>query len=206
MIRQAETKDIADITKLHYMAGRKMFQYYLASDEATSSALLRLLVSKPDTPFSRDFFWIYEEEETAKGVISLYPGGNMKSLERNIGRYGKEMMQIAGLWATIKMSARGSLNRYMPGINDNELYIQALAVYPDFRGQGIGSSLLGFASDNAKKNRFGNLALLVETTNKPAIKLYEKNGFQIVATREFKKKVQKHDLIGIHKMIADIAP
>ena len=89
MIRQAEARDIADITELHYMAGQEMFQYYLASDEAVSRELLQLLVSKPDTPFSGDFFWIYEEEETVKAAISVFPGGKMEGLERNISRYGR---------------------------------------------------------------------------------------------------------------------
>jgi len=73
---------------------------------------------------------VNEENGTIKGAISIFPGEEEKLLEKNIGKYGKELAQIMGFFAVVKMIFRSSLNKILPTINDDELYIQALAVFP----------------------------------------------------------------------------
>lgn len=58
--------------------------------------------------------------------------------------------------------------------------IRALFVLPDFRGKGIGKSLLQFLLSKAK----GETVLYVAKTNAPAKKFYNKFGFKI--TDEFR--------------------
>jgi len=58
-------------------------------------------------------------------------------------------------------------------------YIKSIAVWPDFRGSGIGSGLLSFAEDLFRgKARF--IFICVSSFNHRARKLYEKYGFQAV--------------------------
>ena len=61
-------------------------------------------------------------------------------------------------------------------------YIKSIAVWPEYRGGGIGSALLGFAEGLFRgKARF--IFICVSSFNHRARKLYEKYGFQKVGVR-----------------------
>jgi ribosomal protein S18 acetylase RimI-like enzyme len=62
-------------------------------------------------------------------------------------------------------------------------YIKSIAVYPGFRGQGIGTKLLSFAED-LFRNDSRHIFICVSSFNHRARKLYEKCGYQ--AAGEFK--------------------
>ena len=204
MIRKAEGKDKADICKLHYMAGEHFFKYFLASTKATALKILDRLYEPPDTIFSKDFFWVHEDHGTIRGAISFFPGMNKKLYEENIGKQGKELAQIAGYLTAIKMMLRGSLHKYMPPIYDDELYIQALAVFPQHRGQRVASALLHHALEYANQQQLPKVSLLVEIPNEHARMVYQQYGFRITMTQQFKRKYRKHKLYGVHKMVAEV--
>jgi ribosomal protein S18 acetylase RimI-like enzyme len=203
VIRKAELKDKTDISRLHYMAAPNIFNYFFAGTK-TALAVLDRLYEKPDTIFSKDFFWVNEENGTIKGAISIFPGKEEKLLEKNIGKYGKELAQIMGFFTAVKMIFRGSLSKYFPTINDDELYIQALAVFPEYRGQRIASPLLRHAFGYARQIKLARVSLLVETPNEHAVMVYKKYGFRITTTQTFKSNYRKHRLYGIHKVVAEV--
>lgn len=62
--------------------------------------------------------------------------------------------------------------------------IRTLAVHPDYLKRGIGSSLLDFSIEQAKKDGMNALRLDVYEKNLPAIRLYERHGFKYVATAD----------------------
>jgi len=82
--------------------------------------------------------------------------------------------------------------------------IQAISVFPEYRGQSIASKLLKHSFSHAKKQNIPKVALLVEIQNEHALNVYKKYGFHIVSTHEFKEKYRKHKLIGVHKMIKEV--
>lgn len=57
------------------------------------------------------------------------------------------------------------------------LYLDRLAVSPVYAGQGIGSRMLTLARQTAQAQGAQQLRLFVVQENRPAIRLYEKNGF-----------------------------
>ncbi len=59
-------------------------------------------------------------------------------------------------------------------------YICAMAFFPEFRGQGLGTKLLAIARSQAQGRGFNELSLLVFEQNTDAVRLYERNGFKIV--------------------------
>lgn len=203
MIRGAELKDKTDISRLHYMAAPNIFNYFFAGAK-TALEILDRLYEKPGTIFSRDFFWVNEENGTIKGAISIFPGKEKKLLEKNIGKYGKELSQIMGFFTAVKMMFRSSLNKFLPPINDDELYIQALAVFSEYRGQRIASPLLRYAFDYARQIKLTRVSLLVEIPNEHAVMVYKKYGFRIINTKKFKSKYRKHRLVGVHKVVAEV--
>jgi ribosomal protein S18 acetylase RimI-like enzyme len=204
MIRKAVSKDKADISKLHYMAGEHFFNYFFSSTKTTALQILDRLYAPSDTIFSKDFFWVYEDQGIIRGVISLFPGMDKKFLEENIGKQGKELARIAGYFTALKMLFRGSLHNYMPPIYDDELYIQALAVYPQYRDQRVASALLHHAFQYANEQQLPKVSLLVEIPNEHARMVYTHYGFRITMTQQFKPKYQKHKLYGVHKMVAKV--
>ena len=62
-------------------------------------------------------------------------------------------------------------------------FLMAIAVYPDFRQQGLGSALLEAAIEAARKSGVGRIALTVSTVNDAACRLYQRHGFRETARR-----------------------
>lgn len=62
-------------------------------------------------------------------------------------------------------------------------YVNAVATAPEFRGRGIGSRLMGLAEQLAGKSGAGRLSLIVAEANRGAVLLYERLGYETVATR-----------------------
>jgi ribosomal protein S18 acetylase RimI-like enzyme len=204
MIRKAEGKDKAEICKLHYMAGQHFFNYFFPIPKTIALKMLARLYDPPDTIFSRDFSWVHEDHGTIRGAISLFPGRDKELFEKNIGSHGKELAHLAGFFPTMKMMLRGSLHAYMPPIDDDELYIQALAVFPNYRGHRVASALLRHAFEHARQQQLPKVCLLVEISNEHAIMVYKHYGFRIAMTQHFKRKYRKHKLYGVHKMVAEV--
>lgn len=59
-------------------------------------------------------------------------------------------------------------------------YICAMALFPEFRGQGLGTKLLAIARSQAQDGGFNELSLLVFEQNTGAVRLYERNGFETI--------------------------
>ncbi len=59
-------------------------------------------------------------------------------------------------------------------------YICAMAVFPGYRGQGIGTGFLGIARRQAVEHAFDRLSLVGFEQNEGAVRLYKRHGFEIV--------------------------
>lgn len=61
---------------------------------------------------------------------------------------------------------------------DDSYYICGMALFPEYRGQGIGSELLALAEVHAEEKGFAKLSLIVFEQNDGARRLYERNGYR----------------------------
>jgi len=205
MIRKAEVNDKIKVSELYYVSGPNICKYCFASDEKTTLGLIKMLYGKPENPFSREYYWIYEDDGVIKGMLVGFPGMDMHQLEKNISHYGKEMFKIAGFRACMQMMAHElSLHNYMPPIKDDEFYIQSLAVFPEFRGQKISSALVKCIKEYAHSKEFAKLSLVAESDNRHAIKVYEKFGFVCADETILPRKFHKKHLSGFCKMVLRI--
>lgn len=66
-------------------------------------------------------------------------------------------------------------------------YVNVLAAYPEFRGQGLGSLLLDVAAQQARDNGARGEAIIVSDANHGARRLYERSGYRTVAERPMVK-------------------
>lgn len=66
--------------------------------------------------------------------------------------------------------------------------IHALAVSPDFHGNGIGKSMVKFCLDYSKNNGYKGLRLDAVPGNTPARRMYEGLGFRFAGERDLKRE------------------
>ncbi|MEM1310311.1 MAG: GNAT family N-acetyltransferase [Cyanobacteria bacterium P01_H01_bin.153] len=62
----------------------------------------------------------------------------------------------------------------------NSWYICALAVFPEYRRQGIGVQLLDLAFNQARDRNFPSVSLLCFEQNTGALRLYQRYGFRVI--------------------------
>jgi ribosomal protein S18 acetylase RimI-like enzyme len=74
----------------------------------------------------------------------------------------------------------------------NTWYVHVLAAYPECRGKGQGSALLGLADGFAKSAGNAGLSLIVSDTNLGARRLYESCGYRELAHRKMVKEQWRH--------------
>jgi ribosomal protein S18 acetylase RimI-like enzyme len=63
------------------------------------------------------------------------------------------------------------------------LYISGVAVYPEYRRQGVGSRLLALAEDRARASALPRLSLICFERNVGAMRLYARSGYSEIARR-----------------------
>lgn len=69
---------------------------------------------------------------------------------------------------------------YMYLEEPNSWYICGVALYPEHRGQGLGSQLMQLANTQAREHGFACLSLVAFRENKGSVRLYERLGYRIV--------------------------
>lgn len=72
-------------------------------------------------------------------------------------------------------------------------YVNVLACYPEHRGQGLGSRLLKLAEQIAQDQALPRMSVIVADNNVGARRLYERNGYEEVATCACVKEGWKAD-------------
>lgn len=203
MIRRAERKDLAAVVDLRYMAGPAVYDHFFL-DEAKSRAIIAKLSPLPGTFLSLDYVYVEVLDGTVRGLVAYYPGSLTEDLDRGMAKYGRIMMREMGPIGTLRMALRSGLNRRLPTINDDELYVDSIAVYERFRGQRIASRLLDHATGAARDLGLPKVSLLAEIPNEHAIAVYRKRDFEIALTKELPKRYRRGGLVGFHKMVARV--
>lgn len=61
---------------------------------------------------------------------------------------------------------------------ENDTVWLGICVIPEFQGRGLGKRMMQILVDKAKYLKLKEISLTVDKTNKPAISLYEKFGFE----------------------------
>jgi ribosomal protein S18 acetylase RimI-like enzyme len=59
-------------------------------------------------------------------------------------------------------------------------YVSAMALFPEYRGKGLGTRMLEIAREKARQSRCREVSLLVFSQNERAVSLYERSGFEVI--------------------------
>ena len=119
--------------------------------------------------------------------VAVVNTGNAKELEVNHHVHSRTNGVIASIDAQIKLND----DNYHKDSNINDIPItndyvslKNLNVHEDFRRRGIASALVKMVKMYAKENKINTVMLEVEYSNKNAIRLYQREGFQFMEKME----------------------
>jgi len=200
MIRKAVPEDAEKCSELTFMAGKAEFRYFFPIDDSEILRLLQVFFRRKNNIFSRNNMWVEETDGTVRGVMLMIPGSQKKKMEQDITRSILEIMKISGIPALLKIIYRLTCSRLFPQINDDELYIDTIAVYPEHRRKKVASSLIEKATSTAAAVHLPKLSLIVKIDNRIGLEVYRKNGFVKMDSIKLHEKYHKFDLYGFFKM------
>ncbi len=85
----------------------------------------------------------------------------------------------------------------------DEAHLLNITIAPPWRRQGLGLELLKYAMDSARQQHVRTLYLEVRPSNRAAIELYEKSGFEAFALRKgyYPARQGREDALVMRKML-----
>lgn len=185
-IRSFEEKDYNDALRVGTeLIGTKMIPYTNFTQEKAMD-FIKDTKTIPEKAY--DGYIVAALNQKVVGILQLKYRGQKKQKEK-LAIPGSQMLKKYGFLNTIRLSYVGFIFNHK--VSKNELYIDNVVVSEKARGMGIGTLLLEEAINKFKKGPFRVLSLKVLSSNKKAIKLYERNGFKIIKTTDFPKGMQK---------------
>ncbi|WP_219834005.1 GNAT family N-acetyltransferase [Paenibacillus sp. R14(2021)] len=134
-------------------------------DEAETTARLTDFFKQPGNRISYTHVIVEERDGRTAGMLVAYSGNEADKLDEPFRR--RILRDFGQAHSGIIREAR-----------DGEFYLDALAVAEDFRGQGIASLLMAAAEQRALEQGFNRTALIVESGNERAHRLYARNGYR----------------------------
>lgn len=174
-IRQAHPSEALQIAPLvHAAVGDIADELANSRDEDKVRDLLAHLIKRKDTRVGYGFIDVAEVDGVVGAVAVSYSGKVLKAANKPT-------------FALLRHYHNGSRfviqNNVLPLLQvkeaeEDEYYLDSLAVHPKFRGRGLGTALLNHVQKKAKKNGYKKTSLLVEHGNMGAYRLYRKIGYK----------------------------
>lgn len=177
-IRPAEPEDIPDLAQLLIIGAQGLIDaiYHDLIPGLPINKIVEKRFHYVGTAASYENCWVAEQEGRVIGKIHAFPADELGS-DLVDPLVPEERYVLLEPFETL----------YTPG----SYYIDVVAVYPEFRGQGVGSRLMSFAASQAKAGGFKELNLVVTEQNIRAVQLYQRIGFKIAN----RSPIVEHELI-----------
>lgn len=172
VVRRASKEDAEGSANLILISAPSLF-LTMFGDEAKQT--IKYLFVQNKNLFSFEHTYVAEVEDKDAGIILGY---SYDARIKESIRTGRLLLNHSSLKFITKFHSWVSL--YSVGnISRDEYYISNLAVYPEYRGLGIGTRLIYEAENEAKKCGLKRIALDVEIDNEKAINFYRKLKYRI---------------------------
>ena len=137
----------------------------LVPGQSTESLVQPQFARPSTTPFYENHWVAMHDGQVAGGIHAFAMEDMAKFPEDPL--VPKERYAMAGEYL-----------QYLPA--PGTYYVYTLAVYPEFRGRGIASTLLSLGFKHAADEDFAECSLHVFAENVAAVALYKKHGFKVV--------------------------
>lgn len=187
-IRPATPADAHEAATLIYLAGADLFRFLFHEDPDESVYLIQDFFLSDIGVFNyHNAYVAVNEKDTIAGLIYCVdePTQNRNEVEMR-GLFPKHF----GLLRTIQRLPRFlKLAQFTGTVHPHEFFVNHIAVFPTFRGQGIAQQLLQFAEEEALRRGLRYLGLYVDFDNDPARRVYERFGFEYIERIETQIKL-----------------
>ncbi|PQF24064.1 GNAT family N-acetyltransferase [Enterococcus mundtii] len=182
MIRNAKKEDAVAIAPLILVILKDMeLPFLLKYGEEKTLEILEEAITDPDYRYSYTRGIVDEREGKVAGIVYGYTDEEEPIIDQPFEKY----LQKHGIHEPVQMFTD---KETFP----NEWYLESICVAEEFRGQGIGSSLLEALPEIVKKYKRQVIGLSVDKGNPKARKLYERHGFKVVGQRTISGHLYDH--------------
>ncbi|MBI5975963.1 GNAT family N-acetyltransferase [Staphylococcus canis] len=167
MIRKANTEDRFEIAELTYMIWQDMGLEIVQKNDK-SQVINAIERSQIDVHYRNHLshIWVYEKNQRVAGMIVVY--------------YGDKEYEYEQQWRHLELEDSMVLQEETPlpimEANKGDMYIESVATFPEFRGQGIATELMQHILKSDHPTKWG---LNCDVENQKAFALYQKLGFTV---------------------------
>ena len=141
---------------------------------ANASRVLKSLFRHKRNLYSFEHSRFIEVNGKGAGMIISY---DWIAQKRERLRTGLLLFKYMKLRLITRLRILFKVNSVLGKVGLNEYYVSNIAVYPEYRGLGLGTELLMRGEDEAKRAGAERIVLDVEANNQDAIRLYSKIGY-----------------------------
>jgi len=174
MLRKGLPEDAQDFTNLILLSAPNLFPAIFGS---SVGSVLQNLFRQRKNLFSFEHSYFIEVDGKKVGVIIGYGWKTEREEEWRTGLLLIKHMKLEFFTKILSLLRALSMGDRTKG---DEYYISNVAVYPEFRGNHLGTNLLLKMEEEAKRYGAEKIALDVEADNQGAIKLYNRLSYSIV--------------------------
>lgn len=174
MIRKADKKDAKEVIKLLNLAMGEIAYKLSGYKEPKNSEILEIFFTQKDNRLSYENVLVYEIDNKIVAAICFY------KWHKNIDLPFVNHLKSLNLPFLIEKEC-----------NENELYIDSIAVSKDYRGQKIATKLINKAYEIAK-NKGLNLSLVAKSDDEKVNIYYQKLGFKFTEIKILYGKKYNH--------------
>ncbi|RKP54211.1 GNAT family N-acetyltransferase [Cohnella endophytica] len=180
-IKSASPRQAASISKLVLLAiGNIAYQLTGANNDADALGRLEEFIGSEGNRFSNSCILVEELDGKPVGMILCYHGKDADKLNEPIIRHLEEI------------GGGSELTRIDKEADEDEYYIDALAVDPAYQGRGIAKQLIAAAEIRSLSLGHDKIALNVEHGNEGAHRLYRKLGYEADKEITINRKPFRH--------------
>ena len=198
-IRSATPDDAETSKQLIYMTMGSMADYLLGGGDAgEAKGVLSRLFLKQKNRYSHQYAVLATINGAVAGLLLSYPGKVLNSLNFPMAA---SMAAVNELPQLLRFFSRCAPLIKIKEAESDEYFINNLAIFPKFQGQGVGKSLMNFAKQQANESGLNKCALTVEIENQFAVDMYQKLGYQIVHTIKSERLKRKMGFPGLYRMV-----
>jgi GNAT superfamily N-acetyltransferase len=178
-LRPATDQDIPDLSQLHLMAAHGFLDavYHDALPGLRTNEIYERVLARTETVLSYKNAWVAVQERVI-GEVHAFPWDDGATSPPN-PFIPKDRLVLFEPLDHLDPLAAGTY------------HINILAVYPEFRGKGIGTKLLNLAGYHAKQRGFSKLSLFTFEDDRRLVKMYQRFGLVVIA----RTPVVKHELL-----------
>lgn len=171
VFRKANVHEGKEFSELIMFSAKDIFAFLFGPG---AQEFMKSVFAEPSHLFSYEHVWFAESDGRIAGMVLGYSGGQRKAEEKRTGFVLLKHIRL-GILARLPRMIR--MAGVVLPVNENEFYISNIAVYPDLRGQGIGSIIIEETEKIAREMGCRKIILDTEIENERAVKLYKSIGY-----------------------------